>query len=263
MEFNSRRNLKMQKHSFSRFALLGLLAMAIVGGGCAHHPPPVATQPTTQPPVAAPPARPTVTLQASSTFVQRGESATLTWSSTNATSLTLNPTVGSVAPEGSSKVSPTESTTYTITATGPGGTADQSIRITVSAAAPPVETNTTSTETVDQMFLREVHDAYFDYNRADLRPDAKDALSQTAVFLRTHSDVRVIVEGYCDERGTTEYNLGLGQKRADAVKQFLESLGITADRISTTSFGKEKSFCNEHTEACWQQNRRGHFAKAR
>jgi peptidoglycan-associated lipoprotein len=254
----------MKKHSFSRFALLGLLAVTVIGSGCGgpKHLPPTPPQTTTTAAPTAPPARPTVTLQASSTFIQKGESTTLTWSSTNATTLTLNPGAGTVAPEGSSKVSPTESTTYTITATGPGGSADQSIRITVSAAAAPVAVDNGPSETVDQMFLREVHDAYFDYNKADIRPDAKDALSQTAQFLRTHADIKVIVEGYCDERGTTEYNLGLGQKRADAVKQFLESLGITADRLSTTSFGKEKPFCNEHTEACWQQNRRGHFVKA-
>jgi peptidoglycan-associated lipoprotein len=251
----------MKKHSFSRFALLGLLAVTVISSGCAKHVAPAPQQPTVQAPVPAPPARPTVTLQASSTFIQRGESATLTWSSTNATSLTLNPTVGSVAPEGTSKVSPTESTTYTITATGPGGTADQSIRITVSAPTPPVAA-AAPTESDDDLFRRGMHDAYFDYNKADLRSDAKDALSQSAVFLRTHAEINIIVEGYCDERGTTEYNLGLGQKRADAVKQFLESLGISANRIATTSFGKEKPFCNEHTEACWQQNRRSHFVKA-
>jgi peptidoglycan-associated lipoprotein len=255
--------VKMYKHSFSRFALLGLLAVTVIGSGCGpKHVTPAPQQQTTQAPAPTPPARPTVTLQASSTFIQRGESATLTWSSTNATSLTLNPAVGNVAPEGSSKVSPTDSTTYTITATGPGGTADQSIRITVSAAAPVVAADSTPTETVDQMFTRNMHDAYFDYNEAALRADAKDGLSQSAVFLRTHADINIIVEGYCDERGTTEYNLGLGQKRADAVKQFLESLGIPAARIATTSFGKEKPFCNEHTETCWQQNRRGHFVKA-
>jgi peptidoglycan-associated lipoprotein len=252
----------MRKYSFSRFALLGLLAMAIVGAGCSNHVKPTPAQPTTtQPAVTAPPARPTVTLQASSTFIQNGESTTLTWSSTNATTLTVSPTVGSVAPEGSSKVSPTESTTYTITATGPGGTAEDTKRITVAAAAVK-ETAPTSTDTIDTLFLREVHDAYFDYNKADLRPDAHDALAQSAQFLRTHPEVKVIIEGYCDERGTTEYNLGLGQKRADAVKQFLVSLGIQENRVATTSFGKEKPFCNEHTEACWQQNRRGHFVKA-
>ncbi len=135
----------MKKHSFSRFALLGLLAVTVIGSGCGpkHVPPTPPPDNATAPAPTAPPARPTVTLQASSTFIQRGESATLTWSSTNATSLTLNPAVGTVAPEGSSKVSPTESTTYTITATGPGGTADQSIRITVSAVSATGSSQTT------------------------------------------------------------------------------------------------------------------------
>jgi peptidoglycan-associated lipoprotein len=261
MEFNSRRNLKMYKHSFSRLALLGLLAVTAIGVGCGKHAPVVAPTPAPAPTPAAPPARPTVTLQASSTFIQRGDSATLTWSSTNAVTLTLNPG-GTVAPEGSQKVSPTDSTTYTITATGPGGSADQSIRITVSAATPPVAADNTPSATMAEMFARGMHDAYFDYNEPTLRADAKDGLSQSAQFLRQHAEINVIVEGYCDERGTTEYNLGLGQKRADAVKQFLESLGIPANRIATTSFGKEKPFCNEHTEACWQQNRRGHFVMA-
>src|SRR5579864_2955634 len=109
----------MKRHSFSRFALLGLLAVTVIGSGCAHHAAPVTPSTSAPAPVTAPPARPTVTLQASSTFIQRGESATLTWSSTNATALTLTPGVGDVAPEGSTKVSPTESTTYTVTATGP------------------------------------------------------------------------------------------------------------------------------------------------
>ena len=70
------------------------------------------------------------------------------------------------------------------------------------------------------------------------------------------------IEGHCDERGSTEYNLGLGDRRAAAVKQYLVSQGISADRLSTVSFGKEKPFCNEHDEECWQKNRRGHFVKA-
>lgn len=250
----------MHKLSFSRFTLLGLLAIALVSTACKHPvaqtPPPPTTQ-TAPPPPAA---RPTVTLQASSTFIQKGESSTLTWSSTNATSLVVAPSVGSVAPEGSAKVSPADSTTYTITATGPGGSTDATVRITVAAPAPAVVE--TPKESIDTLFNREVHDAYFDYNKSDLRPDARDALSQTAVFLRKNPDVRVVIEGHCDERGTTEYNVGLGQRRADTVKEFLVSLGISADRLSTTSFGKEKPFCTEHEESCWQQNRRGHFVKA-
>jgi peptidoglycan-associated lipoprotein len=251
--------VKIDKPLAGRLALLSLLAIGLFGAACSK-PPVKSTPPISSAPSAPPaPARPTVTLQASSTFIQMGESATLSWSSTNATSLNLTPGAGNVPPEGTTKVSPGESTTYTITATGPGGNADQSVRITVAAAA--VATPTTPTESEDAAFLREVHDAFFDYNKSDLRQDAKDALSQTAQFLRQHPNVRVIIEGHCDERGTTEYNLGLGQKRADTVKEFMVSLGIQADRLSTTSFGKEKPFCNGHDEACWQQNRRGHFVK--
>jgi peptidoglycan-associated lipoprotein len=251
--------VKKSKPLVGRIALLSLLTMALVGASC--KPPVKPTPPMTQNTNTNSPApvRPTVTLQASSTFIQKGESTTLSWSSTNATTLTLSPGVGTVAPEGSSKVTPTDSATYTITATGPGGTADQSVRITVAPAT--VEQHETPKESIDELFLREVHDAFFDYNKSDLRPDARDALSQTAQFLRQHPEIKVVVEGHCDERGTTEYNLGLGQKRADTVKEFLVSLGISADRLSTTSYGKEKPFCNGHDEACWQQNRRGHFVK--
>lgn len=250
----------MRRNKFGRIALLVVLATAMVAGACRHEAPPVKTAAPAAQPQATPAARPTVTLRASSTFVQKGESATLSWSSTNATSLTLVPSVGTVAPEGSAKVSPTDSTTYTITATGPGGSADQSVRITV--APPAVEQPAPQrTETMDEMFLREVKDPHFDYNKFDLRPDARDALSQTAQFLRMHPEIKVVIEGHCDERGTTEYNLGLGQNRAEATKKFLVSLGIAENRMSTTSFGKEKPACNEHNEECWQMNRRAHFVR--
>jgi len=260
ISIQSRRKLKMLKPSFSRLVLLGLLAIALVGAACGSKTPIRPSPPTQQTEIPPAAVRPTVTLQASSTFIQKGESATLSWSSTNATSLVIAPSIGSVAPEGSAKVTPADSTTYTITATGPDGTADANIRITV-GAQPVTPTVTTPTETVDQLFLREVKDAFFDYNKSDLRPDARDALSQTAVFLRRNPNIRVTIEGHCDERGTTEYNVGLGQRRADTVKEFLVSLGISADRLSTTSFGKEKPFCNGHDETCWQENRRGHFVK--
>ncbi len=89
------------------------------------------------------------------------------------------------------------------------------------------------------------------------------ALTNTAKFLSDHPEVKVVIEGHCDERGSTEYNLVLGDRRAAAVKQFLVSLGITADRLNTVSYGKEKPFCTDHDESCWQQNRRGHFVMAK
>jgi peptidoglycan-associated lipoprotein len=113
------------------------------------------------------------------------------------------------------------------------------------------------------MFLKEMQDAYFDLDKADVRSDARGALARSADFLRNYPQVKVVVEGHCDERGSTEYNLALGDRRAAAVKQYLVSLGIGADRISTVSYGKEKPFCMQSSEDCWQKNRRGHFVMAK
>lgn len=241
--------------------LLNTLVIAIFAGACAKQPP-AAPVPSATPVAPPPPARPTVTLQASPTFVQRGESVTLTWSSTNATELTLTPGIGRVAPEGSTRVTPTESVTYTITATGPGGTADYSARVTV-AAPPPPPPREERKATLEELFRANVRDAFFDFDKADIRPDAQEALARTAEFLRSYTQIRVTIEGHCDERGSTEYNLGLGERRAQAVRQFLISLGVAPERIDTVSMGKEKPFCTESTEECWQQNRRGHFVMSR
>jgi peptidoglycan-associated lipoprotein len=202
-----------------------------------------------------------VTLQANPTTINKGDATTLSWSSTNATQLTISPEVGAVAPEGSTKVTPSESTTYTVTASGPGGTADSTVRVTVGAAPPPPPP--AQNATLEEMFLKEVQDAYFDLDKADIRSDARAALAKTADFLRNYPQVKVVVEGHCDERGSTEYNLALGDRRAAAVKQYLVSLGIGADRMSTVSYGKEKPFCTESNEDCWQRNRRGHFVMAK
>ena len=241
--------------SLYRAGLYVMLAAAVLTFGCKKPP-----KPQPPPPAPAPaPARPTVTLQASPTSINKGESANLSWNSTDATQLTIAPDVGDVTAQGSTKVSPSDSTTYTITATGPGGSASATATVTVNAPPPPPPPQGPSE---DELFLREVRDAYFDYDKADIRPDARVALSTTADFLKRHPSIKATIEGHCDERGSTEYNLGLGDRRATAVKQYLVSLGVSADRLNIVSFGKEKPFCNEHNEACWQQNRRGHFVKA-
>ena len=241
---------------FYRACLLVAFAAAALTVGCSKKPVITGTAPTSEPPAA----RPTVTLQANPTSINKGDTVTLSWSSTNATQLTIAPEVGAVAPEGSTKVTPSDSTTYTITASGPGGSADSTVRVTV--AAPPAEPAAT-TSSIDDMFLKEVQDAYFDLDKADIRSDARAALAKSADFLRNYPQVKVVVEGHCDERGSTEYNLALGDRRAAAVKQYLVSLGIGADRVSTVSYGKEKPFCMESNESCWQQNRRGHFVMAK
>ena len=141
------------------------------------------------------------------------------------------------------------------------GSANATARVNVSAPAPTPPP--AKGHSVEDLFTREVKDAFFDFNKADIRADARDALGKTATFLRDHPEVRVTIEGHCDERGSTEYNLGLGDRRASATKQYLVSLGISADRMNTVSYGKEKPFCMEHDETCWQQNRRGHFVMAK
>jgi len=100
---------------------------------------------------------------------------------------------------------------------------------------------------------------YFGFDEATLSDQAKNTLVRDAEWLRTNADVRVQVEGHCDDRGTAEYNLALGERRAEAVKSYLSSLGIDVSRMPTISYGKERPQCNDSNEACWQKNRRAHF----
>jgi peptidoglycan-associated lipoprotein len=102
-------------------------------------------------------------------------------------------------------------------------------------------------------------DAYFDFDAFALRDDAKAALDKDAKLLRDKGDVNVTIEGHCDERGTVEYNLALGEKRAGAARDYLVNAGVPAARVQTISYGKERPFCQDHSEDCWQQNRRAHF----
>jgi peptidoglycan-associated lipoprotein len=248
----------MRKRTHARILFGTLVAILALSAAC-KKPAPQAPPPPPPTP-AAPPARPTVNLQTSSTIIQRGESVTLTWSSTNATTLSLSPEIGNVTAEGTQRVTPQDSITYTLTATGPGGSADANVHITVSTPAPVAKSTEPS---LQQLFDKEVKDAYFEYDKADVRPDARDALTQTAQFLRSYPQLKVVIEGHCDERGSTEYNLALGDRRAAAAKQFLASLGISADRMETVSYGKERQFCSASTEECYQQNRRAHIIMAK
>jgi len=244
----------MQHGTLRKLTLMfGLVALIAVVGGCKKK---VAATPPAAPP--APALQPTVTLNASPTSVNPGQTVTLSWSSTNATDLEIGPGVGKVAPQGSTPVNPTESTTYTITATGAGGSATATARVDVNAP-PPAAAAPAPQPGLSELFDQNVKDAYFDLDKSDLREDARAALTKDAEFLRSYPQVKMSIEGHCDERGSTEYNLGLGQRRAEAAKNYLISLGIPADRMETTSWGKERPFCSEHDESCWQQNRRAHF----
>jgi peptidoglycan-associated lipoprotein len=102
-------------------------------------------------------------------------------------------------------------------------------------------------------------DAFFDYDRSDLSDPVRTTLQHDADWLRKWNQTRVLIEGHADERGTSEYNLALGERRASAVRDYLVNLEIEPSRISIVSKGKEAPFCTEHNEACWHENRRGHF----
>ena len=115
-------------------------------------------------------------------------------------------------------------------------------------------------ETAESLNAKRVlTDVYFDLDSSTVRDDARAAMTANATYLKRWTSVRFNVEGHCDERGTAEYNLGLGERRASAVRAYLVELGVPGDRIVIVSKGKEAPFCTESNEACWRQNRRGHF----
>lgn len=104
-----------------------------------------------------------------------------------------------------------------------------------------------------------IDDVYFDLDKSDIRADARGSLQKDSDWLKRWTTAQITIEGHCDSRGSAEYNLGLGSRRATAVKDYLVSLGVPAARVTIVSKGKEQPFCTEQDESCWQQNRRGHF----
>src|SRR3989338_8727446 len=103
-------------------------------------------------------------------------------------------------------------------------------------------------------------DVYFEFDRAEIPPAARSGLEENAKWLNGHPSATIRVEGHADERGTNEYNLALGERRAQAVKRGLAAMGVPAARLSTVSYGEEQPACRDHRESCWQQNRRAHLA---
>ena len=109
--------------------------------------------------------------------------------------------------------------------------------------------------------IPELSDIFFDFDRFAIRDEARSGLEANAGLLKSQSGEKILVEGHCDERGTSAYNLVLGERRAQAATQYLRDLGVPSSQMQITSYGKERPFCAEHSEACWQSNRRAHFTK--
>jgi peptidoglycan-associated lipoprotein len=228
------------------------IALVVMASGCKKKvAPPIAPAPP-----AAVAAAPTAKITATPSSVTAGDAVVLDWSTTDATDVSIEG-IGTVSATGSKTITPASSVSYRLTAKGPGGSTDAVVRVTVNPrpviAAPKPD--------ADAEFQANVKDIFFDYDKYSVGAEADAVLAKDAAFLLSHPDTKIVIGGYCDERGSNEYNLALGQNRANSAKEALIKAGVKADQIRTVSYGKEKPFCTEATEACWQQNRRAGFTR--
>ncbi len=249
------------------------VGLAVFAAGCKKK----VVVPPPPPPIASPEA-PKVNQPAPSTAavtdftvepstIERGQTANLRWATTGATEVSINNGIGTVAASGARSVRPDVTTTYTLTATGPGGNATRTATVSVTAPPPPpapAPVVRSNVGTLESRVASDLQDALFDYDSNNIRDDARAALTADAASLQKifadFPNASINLEGHCDERGSAEYNLGLGDRRASAVRDFLVQLGIPAAKIKTISYGKERPQCTEANESCWQKNRRGHFS---
>jgi len=230
------------------------LAAILVLAGC-HKKAPAAPPPPPPPP---PPPAPTASITVTPSAIQQGQYATVTWKTTNADHVSIAG-IGPVAPNSSQSVSPAESTTYTLTAQGPGGSTQAYARLTVTPPPPPPPPPAAPSLTDEQLFEQSVHDIFFDYDKADIRTSDATVVQQDAAFLTQHPGMKIVIAGHCDERGSAEYNIALGQRRAQSMQKALAADGVAASQMRIVSYGKEKPFCTDSNEQCWQQNRRDHL----
>jgi len=230
---------------------VAVLSMMIFAGACGGKKP---AAPAAPPP--PPPPAPTATLTANPNTVNAGQPTTLSWQTSNATDVSIDG-VGAVDASGSRQVTPADSTTYHLVAKGAGGTQEATARVTVTQGNTQAPSEVSLTD--EQAFAANVKDIYYDYDAYTVRAQDQAVLQADANFLKQHPNIHFTIEGHCDERGSTEYNLALGDNRASSAKNALVQLGIPAASIRTISYGKEKPFCTESNEQCWQQNRRAHL----
>jgi peptidoglycan-associated lipoprotein len=256
----------MNKRTQSLLLLLSLSVALLITGCKKKAPPPPPPPPPAPTAPAPPPAKPSISFTAEPGTIERGQASTLRWSVSDATEVSISPGVGTVDARGDRQVFPTNTTTYTLTAKGPGGTETASTTVTVTAPPPPPPPPPAPKPSLSELLASQVQDVYFDYDKSDVREDARTTLTRNADALRRifadMPDAVVVLEGHCDERGSAEYNLGLGDRRASSARDFLVSLGVPSDRLKTISYGKERPQCTESNESCWQLNRRVHFSAA-
>jgi peptidoglycan-associated lipoprotein len=202
---------------------------------------------------------PTATLTADPEAIDVGQSVVLNWRTQNATSVTIDG-IGEVPVNGTQTVTPSTSTNFHLTAKGDGGTTEANVRVTVRVPQAPSAPSGEGDMGSEAAFHQNVKDIFFDYDSYDIRSDAQASIPTAAAYMNAHPAIKIVIGGYCDERGSAEYNLALGENRANAAKTALVNAGVAASRIRVISYGKEKQFCTEQNESCWQQNRRAQFS---
>jgi len=239
--------------------VMALVLVSLVSFSCRRPIAPAPPPPAPAPPPPPPPV-PTISITANPATINAGQSTTIAWTSQNANMVTIEPGIGAVAANGMQQVMPNQTVTYTARATGPGGNRDASVQVTVNVPPPPPPPPPPAPDpTIEELFERNMRPVYFDFDRSDIRQDQLQTLNTAVTFLQQYSQVNFTISGHADERGTQEYNIGLGDRRANSVRQFFLDRGIAAGRMNVISFGEERPVCTQQNEMCWQRNRRDEF----
>ena len=242
---------------WNQAALLATVALFAASGCSKKTPPP---PPAAMAPEASTMAPPTASITADPLSIDLGQSVVLNWRSANASSVSIDG-IGEVPVNGTQTVSPSSSTNFHLVAKNAGGTTEANVRVTVRVPeVPSAPADTSNAGGSDAEFHAHVQDIFFGYDSYDLSPQSDASISGAAAYLSAHPSIKILIGGYCDDRGSAEYNITLGENRANAAKTALVAAGVSGDRIRVVSYGKEKQFCTDETESCWQQNRRDQFS---
>jgi peptidoglycan-associated lipoprotein len=260
----------LRRHTAALTFTLVLITLASACSKKAPIPPPPPPTPIATAPPAPAPAGPGVPVIAEFTAepstIERGQSAVLRWNVTGSNNVAISNGLGTVEAMGTRRITPPQTTSYVLTAGGTSGDASATATVTVTGPAPPPPpvTRPTRTGTLESRVQSDLQDALYDYDSNNIRDDARVALTADADSLKRiladFPNATINVEGHCDERGSAEYNLGLGDRRASSSRDFLVQLGVPANRLMTISYGKERPVCTESNDSCWQRNRRAHFS---
>ncbi len=245
-----------------------ILAIGLLLFSCTRRPPPQASPvppapPSTREPSSGPTsvAAPQLDLSAEPARIKPGESTTLIWESRSADQVVVDHQIGPVEMAGRIRIFPDQTTTYEVTAVGPGGETRKSVTVEVVAEPGNIVEEELAARPLEERFSYFVKPVFFDYDSSALSEQAKLTLDENIRWLMRpeNAGVRIVLQGHTDERGTDEYNLALGDKRAQVVKRYMSEQGLTPGRVSTVSLGEESPFDHSQTEESYALNRRVQF----